>query len=173
MKFYYSLTCLAIALLAGCTPEPEIVVFSSPDGRYKISADRSWEQIETAHPAIIEITKNESLNITVMCLPLDPLRDLSSSEILDKVFESTKGRMSVHIIHPKKSQIKDGLDTSAMIFDVMKVVDKESIVTRLVLSATKNETDVISVLTGCEGKDIPDGLFEVMEVANTLNINGN
>ncbi|MEM1221678.1 MAG: hypothetical protein AAGH40_02870 [Verrucomicrobiota bacterium] len=173
MKEIY--TILLLALIGGSLSAKTeyIITYRAEDGRYHLKAPSDWKEKKTEDPLIIEIHKGDKLNISVAKLPLEPLKTLTAEAILNSVFESMKKRMRIRIIHPIKSSKQKGIETSVVIFDTVDTSEEKPKVTRLVLSITKNNYDVLQVLVGCDGDLIPDGLFEAMAVANTLNLNGN
>lgn len=146
----------------------ELLKLYSSDGNYYVSADNDWKKLEVNAPVILELEKNNSLRIQITELPLEPLADLTSSEILDFAFSRIEDRMFVAIIHPKKSQSEGNRDSSAIVFDTIRGRGEDQVITRCIFSVVKSEVDVLNILASCENDDIPDGLFEVIKVANSL-----
>ena len=150
------------------------VTFSSADGLYHMTATKSWEKRPAKLPIIIEIEKQGVLHVSVVKLPLEPLRDLTPEEILVEIFESMKKNMRLRLIQPIKSSNKNGIESSVVMFDTLSTANEKPLVTRYVLFIIKNEYDVLQTMVGSEGKEnIPEGLIEALSVANSLNFNRN
>ena len=173
MKAIYCILPLALTSSFLSAQKEELVTHREADGRYHLKAPSDWKEKKTEAPLIIEIHKAEKLNISVAKLPLEPLKKVTTEEILSSVFESMKKRMKVRLIHPLKNSEHEGIETSVVVFDTIDTSEEKPKVTRLVLSINKNNYDVLQILVGCDGEWVPDGLLEAMSVANTLNLHGN